>query len=78
MTPTRRALIQSAALFAGAPCACLAQVSTACCTIPEAPADAVHIQLTTGDPTAFHALAGRLFGAAFLDVEQVDLGLAVR
>jgi len=44
MTPTRRALIQSAALFAGAPCACLAQVSTACCTIPEAPADAVHIQ----------------------------------
>jgi glutamate racemase len=42
------------------------------------PADAVHIQLTTGDPTAFHALAGRLFGAAFLDVEQVDLGLAVR
>ena len=42
------------------------------------PGEAVHIQLTTGDPMAFHALAGRLFGAAFLDVEQVDLGVAVR
>src|SRR3954447_19030102 len=46
--------------------------------VEDRPADAVHIQLTTGDPTAFHALAGRLFGAAFLDVEQVDLGVALR
>lgn len=41
-------------------------------------ADAVHLQLTTGDPASFHALAGRLFGAAFPDVEQVELAVATR
>jgi glutamate racemase len=35
-----------------------------------------HLQLTTGDPDRFHALASRLFGSAFPDVEQVDLGVA--
>ena len=33
-----------------------------------------HLQLTTGDAGTFHALAGRLFGSAFPDVEQVELG----
>jgi len=36
---------------------------------------AVHVQLTTGDPSRFHELAGRLFGADFPDVERVDLGV---
>jgi glutamate racemase len=39
---------------------------------------ATHRQLTTGDPETFHALAGRLFGSAFPDVERVDLGVAAR
>ena len=39
---------------------------------------AVHLQLTTGDPERFHALASRLFGADFPDVEQVDLLVAAR
>jgi len=43
----------------------------------ERPAEAVHLQLTTGDPDTFHALASRLFGSAFPDVQQVDLGVAV-
>jgi glutamate racemase len=45
---------------------------------PAAPGDATatHLQLTTGDPERFHALAGRLFGADFPDVESVDLGVA--
>jgi glutamate racemase len=45
----------------------------------EAPADAatpVHVQLTTGDVDAFRAVARRLFGEAFLDVEGVSLGPA--
>ena len=37
---------------------------------------ATHVQLTTGDPERFHALASRLFGADFPDVEPVDLGVA--
>lgn len=40
-------------------------------------APAVHRQLTTGDPDLFHALASRLFGSAFPDVERIDLGAAV-
>ena len=47
----------------------------------EAPAgsgDATHRQLTTGDPDAFHALAGRLFDSAFPDVERVELAVASR
>jgi glutamate racemase len=40
--------------------------------------DATHLQLTTGDAGSFHALAGRLFGAAFPDVEQVELAVATR
>jgi glutamate racemase len=43
-----------------------------------AAADATHLQLTTGDPRSFHALAGRLFGAAFPDVEHVELAVATR
>ena len=39
---------------------------------------ATHLQLTTGDADAFHALAGRLFGVAFPDVEQVELAVATR
>ena len=39
---------------------------------------ATHLQLTTGDPGSFRALAGRLFGAAFPDVEQVELAVATR
>ena len=34
-----------------------------------------HLQLTTGDPEAFHVLASRLFGSAFPEVERVDLGV---
>jgi glutamate racemase len=37
---------------------------------------ASHIQLTTGDVTAFRAVAERLFGDAFLDVDSVDLAVA--
>jgi glutamate racemase len=39
---------------------------------------ATHLQLTTGDPDSFHALAARLFGAAFPDVERVELAVPVR
>lgn len=39
---------------------------------------ATHLQLTTGDPDAFHALASRLFGTAFPDVELVELGVLAR
>jgi glutamate racemase len=41
-------------------------------------ADAMHLQLTTGDAASFHALASRLFGTAFPDVEQVELAVATR
>jgi glutamate racemase len=44
---------------------------------PDAPA-AEHVQLTTGDPATFHALAGRLFGSAFPDVERVELAVPAR
>jgi glutamate racemase len=37
-----------------------------------------HLQLTTGDAATFHVLASRLFGAAFPDVEQIDLAVAAR
>ena len=36
-----------------------------------------HRQLTTGDVDAFRAVAGRLFGDAFADVEAVDLEVRV-
>jgi glutamate racemase len=39
---------------------------------------ATHRQLTTGDPETFHALASRLFGSAFPDVERIDLAVAAR
>ena len=39
---------------------------------------AIHRQLTTGDAAAFHALASRLFGSAFPEVESVDLGVLTR
>ena len=38
----------------------------------------VHRQLTTGDPTSFHALACRLFASAFPDVEQIRLAVPTR
>jgi glutamate racemase len=45
----------------------------------DAPATpATHRQLTTGDPETFHALASRLFGSAFPDVERIDLAVAAR
>ena len=37
-----------------------------------------HIQLTTGDAERFGALAGRLFGADFLDVSRVELAVSTR
>jgi glutamate racemase len=40
--------------------------------------EATHLQLTTGDPATFHALAARLFGSAFPDVEHVDLAVDAR
>ena len=39
---------------------------------------ATHLQLTTGDPGSFHALASRLFGSDFPDVEHVELAVATR
>ena len=39
---------------------------------------ATHRQLTTGDPESFHALASRLFGSAFPDVERIDLAVPAR
>lgn len=39
---------------------------------------ATHRQLTTGDPDTFHALASRLFGSAFPDVDRIDLAVAAR
>ena len=44
----------------------------------EAAVPATHTQLTTGDPDSFHALASRLFGSAFPDVEHVELAVATR
>ena len=41
-------------------------------------ARATHVQLTTGDAGTFHTLAGRLFGSAFPDVEQVELAVPAR
>ena len=41
----------------------------------EAVVGATHLQLTTGDADAFRALAVRLFGDTFPDVEQVELGV---
>ena len=37
-----------------------------------------HRQLTTGDPASFLALASRLFGDGFPDVEHVELAVAAR
>jgi len=41
------------------------------------PTGAVHRQLTTGDAAGFHALAERLFGPGFADVETVAIREAV-
>ena len=41
-------------------------------------APASHTQLTTGDPERFRVVASRLFGAAFPDVDSVDLAVAAR
>jgi glutamate racemase len=38
----------------------------------------VHIQLTTGDPTRFADVAGRLFGPDFVSVEAIELGALAR
>jgi glutamate racemase len=40
--------------------------------------EGIHRQLTTGDAGSFHSLAGKLFGSAFPDVEQVELAVATR
>jgi glutamate racemase len=39
-------------------------------------AEATHVQLTTGDVEAFRAVAGRLFGDAFMDVAPIQLEAA--
>jgi glutamate racemase len=39
---------------------------------------ATHLQLTTGDPASFHALASRLFGSAFPEVAHIELAVAAR
>lgn len=39
---------------------------------------ASHVQLTTGDPERFRVVASRLFGAAFPEVEPVELAVAAR
>jgi glutamate racemase len=39
---------------------------------------ATHLQLTTGDPGSFHALASRLFGSAFPEVTHIELAVAAR
>ncbi len=44
----------------------------------ETAATAVHLQLTTGDVDRFRSIAERMFGAAFPDVEPVDLAVAAR
>jgi nitrite reductase/ring-hydroxylating ferredoxin subunit len=41
---TRRGWLQAGALLSGAPCACLAKASNDCCTVPEAPSEAVRIE----------------------------------
>ena len=40
---TRRHWLQSAAFAAGAPCACLAGAARDCCTLPDAPSEALRI-----------------------------------
>jgi glutamate racemase len=40
----------------------------------EAVSHPVHVQLTTGDAAAFRRVAERLFGEAFPDVEEIELG----
>jgi glutamate racemase len=42
------------------------------------PTTATHLQLTTGDPASFHALASRLFGSAFPEVAHIELAVAAR
>lgn len=46
----------------------------------EAPAGTTpsHVQMTTGDADRFEAVAGRLFGPAFVSVEPVELGALAR
>ena len=41
---TRREWLEATALLGGAPCACLAGASRDCCTLPEAPSDAVKFE----------------------------------
>lgn len=41
---TRRSWLQTGALLAGAPCACLAKASNDCCAVPEAPMESVRIE----------------------------------
>jgi glutamate racemase len=38
----------------------------------------VHVQLTTGDPGRFEAVAGRLFGPSFVTARPVELGAMAR
>jgi glutamate racemase len=42
-------------------------------SLPEARSGASHVQLTTGNIGAFRAVAGRLFGDAFVEIESVEL-----
>ena len=45
---------------------------------PAGASGATHLQLTTGDPGSFHALASRLFGSAFPEVAHIELAVAAR
>ena len=44
----------------------------------ETPSPPVHVQLTTGDAARFRAIAERLFGSTFGDVQPVDLAAVAR
>ena len=45
---------------------------------PDGHGDVSHVQLTTGDADRFRAIAARMFGDAFPDVETVELGVVAR
>ena len=70
------AVVDSATATASALVDLLAMNGLDAPTGPDEPA-ASHRQLTTGDGPAFLALATRLFGAGFADVETIDLREAV-
>jgi nitrite reductase/ring-hydroxylating ferredoxin subunit len=75
---TRRNLLRSAAVFGGAPCACLAGASRDCCILPAPPVDAVKIEpgLVTVDLARTPEL-GRTGGAVKIVDEKRNLRILV-